>query len=112
MNPLIVANWKMNPSSQQEAIELYKGVQEGVANIQEVDVVVCPPFGYLPQIAVVKETLAIGAQDSFWEEEGAYTGEASPQILKELGCTHVILGHSERRKYLGETFTITYTGRK
>ena len=104
MKPIIIANWKMNPSSEQEAIELYEGVQEGVEDIRNVDVVVCPPFGYLPQIVAVKKTLSIGAQDSFWEEKGAYTGEASPQILKELGCTHVILGHSERRKHLGETF--------
>jgi triosephosphate isomerase (TIM) len=94
---LIVANWKMNPSTLKEAQKLYKAVQGS----DKVEVVVCPPFGYL---SALKGGVAIGAQDCFWEDPiGAYTGEVSASMLREAGCSYVILGHSERKKYLGET---------
>src|SRR3989344_7945287 len=90
MKPLIVANWKMNPPSLQEAIALFNVVKNTGA-------VICPPFVYLSALK------ANGAQDCFWKEKGAYTAEISPVMLKNLGCKYVILGHSERRKYFGET---------
>ena len=68
------------------------------------EVVVCPPFVYIERLKNLKiKTLKLGAQDVFWENRGAYTGEISPEMLKNLGVEYVIVGHSERRKYLGET---------
>lgn len=93
---IIVANWKMNPKTVTEAQELYGAVPRS----SEVEIVICPPFVYLPAL---KGEVAIGGQDCFWEGKGAYTGEVSPVMLKEMGCSYVILGHSERKKYLGET---------
>lgn len=90
MKPLIVANWKMNPPTLREAKALFNSVKKTGA-------VICPPFIYF---SVLK---ANGAQDCFWEEKGAFTGEISPQMLKSLGVEYVILGHSERRKYQRET---------
>ncbi|MBI1971479.1 MAG: triosephosphate isomerase [Candidatus Wildermuthbacteria bacterium] len=98
--PLIIANWKMNPPDSKEAFDLASEIKKGIEGL-EVEVVLCPPFVYIPQLLPAK-TLLIGAQDCSWEQEGPFTGEISPQMLKNLGCTHVILGHSERRQ-LGET---------
>lgn len=100
MKPLIIANWKMNPSNSKDAFDLAIAVQKGLQGVG-VDVVLCPPFVYIPQLLPTGNVF-IGAQDCFWEEEGAYTGEVSPQMLKNLECSYVILGHSERKK-LGET---------
>jgi triosephosphate isomerase len=97
MKPLIVANWKMNPPTLAEAKELFNSVKKGIKNIKRIKVVICPPFVYLPILR------ANGSQDCFWEEKGAYTGEVSPKMLKNLGLQYVILGHSERRKYQKET---------
>jgi len=90
MKPLIVANWKCNPSTLKEAKILFDKVKESGA-------VICPPFVYL---AVLR---ANGAQDCFWEEKGPYTGGVSALMLKNMGVEYVILGHSERRKYFKET---------
>lgn len=90
MKPLIVANWKMNPLTLAEAKLLFNKVKKTQA-------VICPPFIYIDTLK------ANGAQDVFWEERGVYTGEISPLMLKEMGVKYVIIGHSERRKYLGET---------
>ncbi|MDP2663852.1 MAG: triose-phosphate isomerase [bacterium] len=97
MKPLVVANWKMNPVTLAEAKKLFNLVRKGTRNLKKVEVVACPPFVYLSDLK------ANGAQGCFWEEKGAYTGEVSPKMLKDLGAKYVILGHSERRKYLGET---------
>lgn len=107
MRKLIVANWKENPETEAEALKLF----EATAKIprKNVDVAVCPPFVYLEKIAdglrhlKGKKRLALGAQDIFWERTGAYTGEIGPTMLKSLGGTYVIIGHSERRKFLNET---------
>jgi triosephosphate isomerase (TIM) len=100
----IIANWKMNPASVKEAQDLFAAVEKGVKEIENAEVVLCPPFVYLPGIQSSSiATVRLGAQDCFWEERGAYTGEVSPGMLKALGCEYVILGHSERAKYLGET---------
>lgn len=92
MKPLIVANWKCNPTTFWEAKKIFKK-----ANFSGVEVVICPPFVYLQALK------AKGAQDCFWEEKGTYTGEISPLMLKNLGVRYVIIGHSERRKYFKET---------
>lgn len=100
MKPIIIANWKMNPNSQKEAEDIFNGIIKNVA----INVVVCPPFTYLSSFAkATKGLLAIGSQNCFYEEKGAYTGEISALMLKNLGCEYVIIGHSERRKYFNET---------
>lgn len=106
--PLIVANWKMNPQTQKEAKQLFNSVKKGIKNIKNTEVVICPPFVYLSNFfnGREKSTIRLGEQNCFWEEKGAYTGEISPTMLKNLGCQYVILGHSERRIHFGETDTI------
>jgi triosephosphate isomerase len=99
MENLVVANWKMNPVSKKEAKEIFDGIKEGIKNIKNTEVVVCPPFIYLAEL----KGLPLGAQDIFYEEKGAFTGEVSALMLKNLGVEYVIIGHSERRKYFGET---------
>jgi len=108
MKSLIVANWKMNPNNLTEAKHLFKSVEKGIKNIKNVETVICPSFVYLSYLSHLfygRQNCAIklGAQDCFWEEKGAFTGEVSPAMLKDLGCEYVIVGHSERRKYLEET---------
>jgi triosephosphate isomerase len=90
MKPIIVANWKCNPKTIRGAKLLFRQVKNTRA-------IICPPFVYLATLG------ANGSQDCFWEERGAYTGEISPAMLKDLGVKYVILGHSERRKYQKET---------
>ena len=102
MKPLIVANWKMNPVSLVEAKRNFEIIKKGVRNIKDVEAVVCAPFIFL---SVLKPTnyLKLGAQDCFFGDKGPFTGEVSPQQLKKLGVEYVILGHSERRRYLTES---------
>ena len=92
MKKIIVANWKMNPASIHEAKKLFNAVKKTNA-------VICPPFIYL---SLFKYRF-LGAQNCHWEQLGAFTGEASPKMLKDLGCKYVIIGHSERRKHFKET---------
>ena len=101
MRPLIIANWKMNPVDSKEALDLALTITKEMRDI-EADVVLCPPFVYVAQL-LASQNVFIGAQDCFWEQEGPYTGEVSPEMLHNLGCTYVILGHSERKQYLNET---------
>jgi triosephosphate isomerase len=101
--PLIAGNWKLNKT----ATEAYKLVAElipGLRNIQGVEKLLCPPFTALMAVSrLIKDTdIRLGAQNMYWEEKGAYTGEISPSMLAEF-CQYVILGHSERRAYFGET---------
>lgn len=102
MKPLIIANWKCNPATALEAKNLYSAVVEGVKNIKEAETVICPPFIYIESLAGTPN-IEMGAQDCFWEALGAYTGEISPQMIEDLGCKYVIVGHSERRRYFFET---------
>lgn len=112
MKLLIVANWKMNPQSLTEATFLLDSILRGLKrerkNLKEKEIVICPPFLYLfllkEKIEKLKlPNLKIGAQNIFWEEKGAFTGEISPLMLKNFGCQYVIVGHSERREYLRES---------
>jgi triosephosphate isomerase len=109
---LIVANWKMNPQSLAEAMELFNSVKNWVKRhsnvLKNIRIIICPPFVYLSNIISsnlqhLTSNISLGAQDLFWEEKGSFTGEISPKMLKNLGCQYVIIGHSERRKILGES---------
>jgi len=103
--PIIGGNWKMNKGIPFEAIDMLKKLIPLVKNINNVDIVITPPYtALIPVIDLTKDTnIMIGAQNMYFEEKGAFTGEISPIFLKELGCSHVILGHSERRDILKET---------
>lgn len=104
MKSLIVANWKMNPQTLREAKQLFDSVKRGVKNIKKAEVVICPPFVYLSAIRLYShKAIKLGAQNCFWEKEGAYTGEISSFMLKDAGCQYIIVGHSERRGYFKET---------
>jgi triosephosphate isomerase len=103
MEPLIVANWKMNPTTIAEAKRLFNLVKNGIKKIKKAEVVVCSPFLYVSNLRAQNANLKLGGQNCFWEKEGAYTGEVSPKQLSNLGCKYVIIGHSERRKYFTET---------
>jgi triosephosphate isomerase len=102
--PIIAGNWKMFKTTG-EARELVRQLKESLADVDSVEVVVSPPFTALA--AVVAElkgsNISVAGQNMYWEESGAYTGEVSPLMLKDIGCTHVIIGHSERRQFFNET---------
>ncbi|MBU1862547.1 MAG: triose-phosphate isomerase [Candidatus Omnitrophica bacterium] len=101
---LIAGNWKMYKTIS-EAITLVNTIKAGVHSINGVDIVVCPPFTALDAMSksVERTSIELGAQNMYSATEGAYTGEISPQMIKDIGCRYVILGHSERRGYFKET---------
>lgn len=101
---LIAANWKMYKTPEQ-ARAFVHALLPLIAGIREAEIVLCPPFVCLPAVveAVRQTGIGIGGQNMHWEKEGAYTGEVSSQMLRAVGCSHVIIGHSERRQYFGET---------
>jgi len=102
----IIANWKCNPTTLIKAKQLFNSIKKVSKNIKNTEVIICPPFVYLKEIKKLQKGVKLGAQNSCWEEKGAFTGEISPLMLKDLGCEYVILGHSERRKYLSENNTL------
>src|SRR6202162_5315684 len=101
---LMAANWKMYKNPDQTRA-FFRDFLPLVAGHTRDEIVVCPPYIdlYVAVEAAKGSQVAIGAQDLYWEKEGAYTGEICPSMLLDVGCTHVIIGHSERRQYFGET---------
>jgi len=101
--PLVAGNWKMNKTVE-EARGLVSEMNRELAGIEGVEKVLCPPFPALLSIAALLQgtDIGLGAQDMHWEEKGAYTGEVAPAMVAEF-CQYVIIGHSERRAYFGET---------
>jgi len=102
--PIIAGNWKMHKTVE-ESIVLTNGIKRDVFDIDNVEVVLCPPFTSLSDVGdmLTNTNIAMGAQNMHREAEGAYTGEISAKMLKAVGCKYVIIGHSERRIYFGET---------
>jgi len=102
--PIIAGNWKMYKTAG-EALELVNGLKGELKSESEVEIVVCPPFTAISKVAEALKgsNIGYGAQDMYWEEEGAYTGEVAPKMLTDLGCKFCIIGHSERRTYFHET---------
>ncbi len=98
---IVIGNWKMNPVTKKEAQKLYNSLLKGDTNTKKTEVVACPPFVYFSYFKSSKR-INLGAQDVFWNESGAFTGEVSPTMLEDLGVKYIILGHSERRA-LGES---------
>ncbi len=104
--PILAGNWKMHGTIA-EAIALATALRQALAaaDLAGRDVVLCPPFTAIEAVARVlaRSQLAVGGQDCFWEPKGAFTGEVSAEMLREAGATVVIVGHSERRQYFGDT---------
>ncbi|MFZ3054733.1 MAG: triose-phosphate isomerase [Minisyncoccales bacterium] len=102
MKPLIVANWKCNPLTLKEGEELVERIEEGINGFNSAEVVICPPFVFLPFL-IQRSDLPFGAQNCFSGDKGPFTGEISIKMLEEIGVKYVIVGHSERRNTFKET---------
>lgn len=102
--PIIAGNWKLN-LTERDAVELVTTLQKALVDITEIDIVVCPVLTAIPVVhdVLLESNIAVGAQNLFWEDSGAYTGEVSAPLLKDIGVEYVIIGHSERRQYFCET---------
>lgn len=102
--PIVAGNWKMNKTSG-EALALAGEIARALGDFEPVDVVLCPPFTALHAVsrAIGGTRIALGAQNLHWEKAGAFTGEIAAAQLLDAGCAHVIIGHSERRQFFGET---------
>jgi len=104
--PIIAGNWKMYKTIGQ-AIELANGLKREFYKIEptDIDIVLCPVYTCLSEVAevIANSNIALGAQDVYWQDEGAFTGEISAPMLKDAGCAYVIIGHSERRQFFAET---------
>lgn len=103
---IIVANWKMNPTTLREANDLFHFYVDQSLRHLNINIVACPPVLYLEELAKLKKEggqVALGAQDFFWEETGAFTGQVSLSMLKPFGIEYALLGHSEKRYIAGET---------
>ncbi|MEE9497028.1 MAG: triose-phosphate isomerase [Desulfobacterales bacterium] len=101
--PLVAGNWKMFKTCP-EAVETARQLVQLLSDATGVEVMIAPPFTALSPVsdALNESNISLGAQNLFWEKEGAYTGEISPAMLVSAGCRYVIIGHSERRQYFGE----------
>jgi len=102
--PLIAGNWKMHKTIA-EAVDTADALKALIEGISGVEVMLAPVFTAIPAVVETLEdsSIFVGAQNLFWEKHGAYTGEVSPEMLRDAGCRQVIIGHSERRQYFGET---------
>jgi triosephosphate isomerase (TIM) len=103
-NWMVAGNWKMNNTTA-ESVALVQSIKESVSHVTGGDIVIAPPFTSLATVYEITKgsRVWLAAQNIFYEDKGAYTGEISPAMLKDVGCTYVIIGHSERRKYFHET---------
>ncbi len=103
--PIIGGNWKMHLGTPNEAISLIKSLKSLIKGIKNVDIVIAPPFTVLESVVreLKKTDISVSAQNMYFEDKGAFTGEISPLFLKSMGVKYVILGHSERRQIFGET---------
>lgn len=101
---IIAGNWKMYKTLK-DGLELAVALKRDLYKIENIDIVICPAFTSLAYLAddLEDSNIALGAQDLYWQEEGAFTGEVSGLMLKDAGCRYVIIGHSERRQFFGET---------
>ncbi len=108
---IVIGNWKMNPLTLKEAEKFFSGMTQNLSSVKKTEIVICPPFIYLEPLSYFLKTksykrkASLGAQNTFFEEAGAFTGEISAEMLYNIGARYVILGHSERRA-LGETNTL------
>ena len=100
---VVAGNWKMNMTDP-EAVDLAKALKDNLRSIDNLELVVSPPFTSLSSLSgiLAGSNIGLGAQNLFWESSGAYTGEVSAEMLLSVGCKYVIIGHSERRQYFGE----------
>jgi triosephosphate isomerase len=98
----IVGNWKMNPGKLEDAKKILRGIERKVPKSKKVTAIICPPFVYIQPLKKSSKKVFVGAQNVFSETTGAFTGEVSIDMLQDLGVSHLIVGHSERRK-LGES---------
>lgn len=99
---IIIGNWKMHPVNSKEAEKLFSGIQKSISKAKKTEVLICAPFLYLEKLKKLSKKLKLGAQDSYPGNIGAFTGEISVKMLANLGVSHTIVGHSERRVH-GET---------
>ncbi len=101
---IIAGNWKLNKTIQ-EAVDLTQAIKQKAVDVKDVDIVVAPVFTALSTVAqtIVGSNVFLSAQDLYWEDSGAFTGEVSALLLKDAGCQYVIIGHSERRQFFHET---------
>jgi triosephosphate isomerase len=108
--PLVAGNWKMN-GTQASVAELMQGLVQGAAAIDGAEILVCPSFVFLSQVRAIAEgaNIALGAQDVYPQEGGAFTGEISGSMLADAGCQYVIVGHSERRALMGDSDALVAT---
>jgi triosephosphate isomerase len=102
--PVIAGNWKLYKKTG-DALELVRQLVQLTGDCVDVEIIVAPSFTVLGKVSefLSGSRIAVAGQDCFWQEEGAFTGEVSPGMLVDAGCSHVIIGHSERRQYFGET---------
>jgi triosephosphate isomerase len=100
----MAGNWKMNKTVA-EAVSVIKALKSSITDVTDIDVLICPTFTALYAVSneVKGSNINIGAQNLFWETKGAFTGEISPTMVKDTGCSYVLIGHSERRQYFNET---------
>ena len=102
--PIIAGNWKLN-NTITEAVQLVEGLKRELSDVTEVEIVVCPVATAIATVrdVTIDTNIGLGAQNLYFEDSGAFTGEVSAPLIKDAGATYVIIGHSERRQYFGET---------